>query len=82
MEVQQNILPLNVDYYKETLYHKSFSLCLIQKEEEEGKLRGIKICRGDPSISHFLYTNDILIMCHVNVENVKAIFRVLEKYHD
>lgn len=46
---------------------------LIEKEEENGKLQGIRICRGAPAVSHLLYADDILITYRANAENARAI---------
>lgn len=35
---------------------------LLRREEEEGRLHGIRICRGAPSVSHLLFADDSLIL--------------------
>ena len=40
---------------------KGFS-ALLQKVEEEGRLRGVKICHNAPSVSHLLFADDSLIL--------------------
>ena len=31
---------------------------LLQRAEEEGKIRGVKVCQGAPSVSHLLFADD------------------------
>lgn len=55
---------------------------LLKRAEEEGRIHGIRICRGAPSVSHLLFTDDSLILCKANeqeVENLKEILRIYEE---
>ena len=53
---------------------------LINKEEEEGRIKGIKICRDSPSVSHLMYADDLLVVCRANMDNVEAVWRCFETY--
>lgn len=53
---------------------------VLLKLEGEGKLRGVKIGRASPSISHLFFTNDILVFCRADPEEVKQIKKCLDRY--
>ncbi|KAL0399727.1 UNVERIFIED_CONTAM: putative mitochondrial protein [Sesamum radiatum] len=58
---------------------ESFS-SLLQLAEQEGRLKGVSVCRGAPSISHLLFADDTLIFCRASPENTRAVLDVLEVY--
>jgi hypothetical protein len=35
---------------------------MLQKAEENGKLKGLKVCRGAPSVNHLFFADDSLIL--------------------
>ncbi|KAL0361676.1 UNVERIFIED_CONTAM: putative mitochondrial protein [Sesamum radiatum] len=51
---------------------------LEQLAEHEGRLKGVSICRGAPSISHLLFADDTLIFRRASPENTRAVLEVLE----
>ncbi|KAL0435721.1 UNVERIFIED_CONTAM: putative mitochondrial protein [Sesamum radiatum] len=53
---------------------------LLQHAERMGRLRGVSICRGAPSISHLLFADDTLIFCRASLECSQVIRDVLEVY--
>ncbi|KAL0413804.1 UNVERIFIED_CONTAM: hypothetical protein Sradi_1582100 [Sesamum radiatum] len=61
------------------LFTEAFS-SLLQKAETEGRLCGIPVCRGAPSISHLLFADDTLIFSEASGESVHTILEVLELY--
>ncbi|KAK4381772.1 hypothetical protein Sango_2936600 [Sesamum angolense] len=46
----------------------------------EQRLRGIMVCRGGASISHFIFADDTLIFCQPSTESSQTIHEVLETY--
>lgn len=52
----------------------------IAKREIEGKLQGVSICPGTPSVNHLLFTDDSLIFCQANVAECHQISEILTFY--
>lgn len=46
---------------------------LLQREEEQGGLHGIKIARIAPAVSHLMYADDLLIMCRADPKEASII---------
>jgi hypothetical protein len=42
---------------------------LLNSAEEEGRLKGVTICEGAPSITHLLFADDSLLLLKVNQES-------------
>ncbi|KAL0425617.1 UNVERIFIED_CONTAM: putative mitochondrial protein [Sesamum radiatum] len=53
---------------------------LLQQAEEEGRLRGIAVCRGAPSVSHLLFADDMLIFCQASLESSLTVREVIDTY--
>lgn len=53
---------------------------LLEKEEIESNIQGIRICREAPIVSHILYADDNLIACRANKENSLAVRRTLDTF--
>ncbi|KAL0347722.1 UNVERIFIED_CONTAM: hypothetical protein Scaly_1788200 [Sesamum calycinum] len=53
---------------------------LLQQAEEEGRLRGIAVCRGAPSVSHLLFADDMLIFCQASLESSLTVREILDIY--
>lgn len=66
--------------------HIFFLLCaqgfssLLNAAEEEGKLQGVSICAGAPSITHLLFADDWLLLLKVNQENATHLQNALHLY--
>lgn len=53
---------------------------LIAHEEEMGNLKGVKVCRDSPIISHLLFADDSLILMQANDGNANSLKRILDDY--
>jgi hypothetical protein len=55
-------------------------LALLHKAEYDGKIQGIKICRGAPSINHLFFADDSSILMKARVKDLKELKHILEVY--
>jgi hypothetical protein len=55
---------------------------LLSKAEFDGKLQGIRVCRGAPTVSHLLFADDSLILCKANEENAIKLKQILTVYEE
>lgn len=53
---------------------------LLNKENKEGKLHGIKVDRSDPTISHLMYADDLLVMSRVDKKESEIFKHCFDKY--
>lgn len=53
---------------------------LINAAEERGSIQGVTICAGAPSITHFLFADDLLLLLTANEENAAHLRQVLQIY--
>jgi hypothetical protein len=53
---------------------------MLLKAEEEGKIRGIKICREAPRVNHLFFTDDSLILMRARADDAKELRHILEVY--
>ena len=53
---------------------------MLKKEELEGHIKGIAVCKGTPSISHLLFAYDSIVFCKATVEEGNRVMKVLEDY--
>ena len=53
---------------------------LLNKEELEGKLKGIKISHNSPSVTHLMYADDLLVTCRANLESIEVFRHNFDKY--
>jgi len=61
------------------LYAKGFS-ALLQKAERDGMIAGVKICQATLSISHLLFTDNLLIRIHATEGDAKQLQNILDLY--
>ena len=63
-----------------------FLLCLeelsamLKREEIEGKIKGVSMCRGAPQVSHLLFADDSIIFCRESVSEGQRVMKVLVDY--
>jgi hypothetical protein len=55
---------------------------LLAKAEEEGKIRGVHVCRNAPSVSHLLFADDSLILCRATEEEATNLKELLQIYKE
>lgn len=53
---------------------------MLKKEELEGHIKGIAVCKGVPSISHLLFADDSIVFCRATIEEGNKVMKVLEDY--
>ena len=83
-EVTNTILPGRGLRQGDPLSPYLFLICaegfssMLQDAEENGRLKGIKICRNAPSVSHLLFADDSLLLVEGNERNATEVQRILE----
>ena len=51
-----------------------------RREEREGRIRGISVCRTAPQISHLMFTDDCIIFCNATREEGARVLEILGDY--
>jgi len=53
---------------------------MLQKAEQDGKIEGIKICRGAPKVNHLFFADDSLILMRARASDALELRRILDVY--
>jgi len=53
---------------------------LLNDAEMDGRIQGVSICAGAPSITHLLFADDSLLLLKANGENAQHLRHVLQIY--
>ncbi|CAM8945360.1 unnamed protein product [Rhodiola kirilowii] len=48
--------------------------------QEEGLIKGIRVCRGAPTITHLMFADDCLIFLKARKESLDQVMHILQKY--
>ncbi|KAL9669538.1 hypothetical protein QQ045_007085 [Rhodiola kirilowii] len=88
LEVQDAIFQINPKKIEE---YRPISLCNVpikivtkklRQEQEESNLRGIKICRGAPEVTHLLLADDNIIFLRASLEDAANLRKILALYEE
>ncbi|KAL0421009.1 UNVERIFIED_CONTAM: hypothetical protein Slati_3123800 [Sesamum latifolium] len=55
---------------------------LLSKAKDQGELRGVAVSRQGPRVSHFLFTDDILIFCQAMEPDMRCIGQLLKEFEE
>ena len=55
-------------------------LALLAKSKEEGRIKGVAVCRNAPRISHLHFADDSLLFCQTSLEEVHCVTDILQLY--
>ena len=53
---------------------------MMKKEESEGHIKGVAVCRGAPRVSYLLFADDSIIFCRASIVECERVLKVLEDY--
>ena len=53
---------------------------MLKKEEREGKIKGVAVCRGALHKSHLLFVDDSIVFCRATIEESNRVIKNLEDY--
>ena len=53
---------------------------MLRKEEREGHIKGVAVCRSAPRISHLLFADDSIIFYRASISEYDRVIEVLEGY--
>ena len=50
---------------------------MLKKEESNGYIKGVAVCRGAPRISHLLFADDSIVFCRASFEEARWVMKVI-----
>ena len=54
--------------------------CMLKGAEERGDLKGVRVCREAPVISHLLFADDSRILMHADKKNAECLNDIPNRY--
>ena len=85
-EPKGKIVPLRGIRQGDPISPYLFLLCaeglsaMLKKEESEGHIKGVAICRGASRVSHLLFADDSIIFCRASIAECERVLKVLDDY--
>ena len=85
-EPKGKIVPLRGIRQGDPISPYLFLLCteglsaMLKKEESEGHIKGVAICRGALRVSHLLFADDSIIFCRASIAECERVLKVSEDY--
>ncbi|XP_019087379.1 PREDICTED: uncharacterized protein LOC109127263 [Camelina sativa] len=55
-------------------------VCMLQKAGKEGKITGLTVAKGTPSVSHLLFADDSIFYCREKDEEFQCLLSILDEY--
>jgi hypothetical protein len=55
---------------------------LVKHEVAQGDLHGVQICRGPPTVSHLLFTDDCFLFCRSDLDETNQLMQILKIYEE
>lgn len=53
---------------------------MLNKEEREGHIKGVVMCRGASCISHLMFADDSIVFCRATVDESNRVIKLPEDY--
>lgn len=53
---------------------------MLKTSSDEGRIKGCRICVQAPTITHLLFADDSFLICKANIEEVREIKSILQRY--
>ena len=50
---------------------------MLKKEESNGHIKGVAVCRGASRIFHLLFAGDSIVFCRASLEEASRVMKVL-----
>jgi hypothetical protein len=54
---------------------------LLPCAEDNGSLKGVKVCRAAPAVPHFLFAHDPFIFMQADISNARTLQQILHEYY-
>ncbi|KAK6117950.1 hypothetical protein DH2020_048313 [Rehmannia glutinosa] len=78
--VGNKVIKASLDFLNLGILDDNVLSSMLTKAEKEGRIKGVRICRGAPTVSHLLFADDTMIFCEATSESAKCIKDILRLY--
>ena len=55
-------------------------LAMLKKEQIQGNIKGVVVCKQAPSISQFLFADESLVFCKATMNECNRVWEILQNY--